>query len=80
MYLVWLGVILIGLKALEVGPMAEISWWWVLAPLAVAFVWFEWVEKWFGRDRRNVEHIEWERKRKERVAAQFPAADPKRGR
>ena len=80
MYLVWIGVIVIGLKALEVGPLAELSWWWVLTPLALAFVWFEWVEKLFGRDRRNVDHIEWERRRKERVADQFPGAGAARRR
>ncbi len=72
MILVWAGVALILLKTLEVGPLADLSWWWVLAPLAAALVWFEWLEKLFGRDRRKVEHLEWEQRRKERVAAQFP--------
>jgi len=74
MVLVWLGVILVVLKALDVGPMVEVSWWWTLAPLAGALIWFEWLEKLFGRDRRKVEHLEWEQRRKERVAQQFGAA------
>ena len=72
MYLVWLGAILILLKLLDYGPLFDVSWWWILAPLAAALVWFEWLEKLFGRDRRNVDHLEWEKRRKERVAAQFP--------
>ncbi len=74
MILVWTGVILVVLKFLDVGPLIEVSWWWILAPLAVAFVWFEWIEKLVGMDRRNVEHIEWEKRRKERVSEQFPVA------
>jgi small Trp-rich protein len=77
MYLVWLGAILILLKLLDYGPLVEVSWWWILAPLAAALVWFEWLEKLFGRDRRNVDHLEWERRRKERVASQFPQSPGK---
>ncbi len=77
MYLVWLGAILILLKLLDYGPLFDVSWWWILAPLAAALVWFEWLEKLFGRDRRNVDHLEWERRRKERVASQFPQAPGK---
>jgi small Trp-rich protein len=73
MYLIVIGALLIGLKALALGPVAEWSWWWVLSPLAVAFVWFEFLEKPLGFDRRKVEHLEIEKRRKERVAAQFPA-------
>jgi small Trp-rich protein len=73
MILVWTGVILVVLKLLDVGPLIDVSWWWILAPLAAAFVWFEWVEKLVGLDRRKVDHLEWEKRRKERVAAQFPA-------
>ncbi|MCL4746688.1 MAG: TIGR04438 family Trp-rich protein [Burkholderiaceae bacterium] len=72
MYLVWLAVLLVGLKLTGIGVIAELSWWWVLAPLGVAFVWFEWIEKLLGFDKRRADHLEWEQRRKERVAAQFP--------
>lgn len=71
MYLVWIGLLAIILKWLELGPLATLSWWWVLAPLGLAFIWFEGLEKVFGRDRRKVDHIEWEKRRKERVREQF---------
>ena len=54
MYLVWLGTALVVLKWLEVEPVGSLSWWWVLAPLAVALAWFEGLEKLFGRDRRRL--------------------------
>ncbi|HEY5633359.1 MAG TPA: TIGR04438 family Trp-rich protein [Burkholderiaceae bacterium] len=81
MYLVWFALILVALKATGLGPLDELSWWWVLAPLGLAFVWFEWIEKLVGRDKRRAEHLEWEQRRKERVAQQFaqPAGAKRRG-
>lgn len=80
MYLVWLGAILILLKLLDFGLLIEVSWWWILAPLVAAFVWFEWLEKLVGLDRRKVDHLESERRRKERVQAQFPSPTGKASR
>jgi small Trp-rich protein len=71
MYLLWIGLVLVVLKWLEVGPTAQWSWWWTLAPLAGAFIWFEWLERMVGRDRRKSDHIEWEQRRKDRVSKQF---------
>ena len=41
MWLVWGSVIFAVLWYFEVGWTAQISGWWVLAPFAAAFVWFE---------------------------------------
>jgi small Trp-rich protein len=71
MPLVWIGLLLVLLKWFEIGPIGELSWWWVLSPLAVAVLWFEWLERVFGFDKRQVEGIEWEQRRKERISAQF---------
>lgn len=35
-----IGVLLVLLKFLEIGPVAAWSWWIVLAPFAVAVVWW----------------------------------------
>lgn len=80
MLLIVAGVLLIGLKLLEVGPVAGLSWWWVFSPLILAFIWFELLEKPLGFDRRKADHLEWEQRRKERVAAQFPGIGRKRSR
>ncbi len=83
MYLVWIGAVLIALKALEIGPFAQWGWYWIVLPLALAFVWFEVLERTFGRDRRKVEHVEWEARRRERVREQFappPGRKPASGR
>ncbi len=71
MYLVWIGSVCVVLKVLGVGPLAALSWWWVLAPLGAAVVWFEGLERLLGRDRRKVDGTDWERRRRERIARQF---------
>lgn len=71
MYLVLIGAVLVLLKYFEIDPVAAWSWWWILTPLAVAIVWFEWLEKAFGKDRRRQDHVEYEKNRKDRVAQQF---------
>lgn len=40
MALVWLGVVGLLLKWLEIGPVAQWSWWTVLAPFGLAIVWW----------------------------------------
>ena len=44
MYLLGLGVILLALKYLEIGPVAAWDWWWVLAPFGAAVVWWAWAD------------------------------------
>jgi small Trp-rich protein len=44
MYLLALGVVLLALKYLEIGPVAAWSWWWVLAPFALAVAWWSWAD------------------------------------
>jgi small Trp-rich protein len=48
-----LGVILVLLKFLEIDPVARWSWLWVLAPFAVAFVWWEAIVPLIGWDKRQ---------------------------
>jgi len=79
MVLIVAGAVLIALKLLGIGPFLDLSWWWVLSPLVAAFVWFEFLERPLGFDRRKADHLEWEQRRKERVAAEF-SPDPKRAR
>ena len=78
MYLTLIGVVLLVLKWLEFGPVADLGWPWVLLPFGLAFMWFEFGERIFGYDKRRVEHAENEERRKERVAKQF--APPRAGR
>ena len=44
MYLLGLGIIFLVLKYAEIGPVAAWSWWWVLAPFALAVIWWAWAD------------------------------------
>jgi small Trp-rich protein len=70
MFFVWIGVLAVILKYLEVGPFGAISWLWILTPLAIAFVWFEVLEPMLGKDKRE-DTGAMEKERKARVAAGF---------
>lgn len=58
------------LKYLEFGPFADISWWWIVGLIAAAFIWFEFIEKMLGLDKRKA-HEQLEEARKERVKKAF---------
>jgi small Trp-rich protein len=78
MIFVIVGAILILLKFLEVGPVAAWSWWWVLAPLAMAIFWFEVLERVLGFDQRKKEHALHDKLREERIAKTFARDNRKR--
>jgi small Trp-rich protein len=48
-----IGVILVLLKVAEVGPTANLSWLWVLAPFGAAFIWWEVIAPMVGWDKRQ---------------------------
>jgi small Trp-rich protein len=63
-------VLLSILRYFEVGPFADLSWWWIIGLFGVAFIWFEFVERIFGLDKRKA-HEQMEKARKERVSKTF---------
>ena len=44
MYLLGLGLVLLALKYLEVDPVVAWSWWLVMAPFALAVLWWAWAD------------------------------------
>lgn len=52
MYLLGLGIILLVLKYLEIGPPAQWGWLVVLSPFALAAVWWAWAD-WSGYTKRK---------------------------
>lgn len=44
MYLLGLGLVLMVLKYLEFGPVANLSWIWVLSPFGLAMAWWAWAD------------------------------------
>ena len=63
-------VLLSLLKYFEVGPFTNMSWWWVGGLIAVAFIWFEFIERMLGLDKRRA-HEQLEKAREERVKKAF---------
>ena len=62
MYLLVLGIILLAMKYLEFGPVAQWSWWLVLAPFALAVAWWSWAD-WSGYTKRKAMQREDARKK-----------------
>jgi small Trp-rich protein len=58
------------LRYLEVWRFAELSWWYIVALMVFAFVWFEFIEKMLGLDKKK-EHNEAAKRHKERVRKTF---------
>ena len=61
MLLLGLGIILLLLKYLEFGVVATWSWWVVLSPFALAFVWWTWAD-WSGYTKKKAVQRENDRK------------------
>ncbi|HRO81314.1 TIGR04438 family Trp-rich protein [Alicycliphilus denitrificans] len=62
MYALLLGVLLMLLKYLEIGPVANWSWWWVLSPFAVAAAWWAWADATGYTKRKAMEKMEQRKK------------------
>ena len=52
MYLLGLGLVLLIMKYLEIGPVATWSWWLVLAPFGLAVLWWAWAD-WSGYTKKK---------------------------
>lgn len=66
MPLILLIVALAALRFFEVWRFADMSWWVVVGLVAFAFIWFEFIEKMLGLDKKK-EHKVQDRRRDERV-------------
>jgi len=53
MWLVWSALALALLRYFEIGIFATVSWWWVIGLLAAAFVWFEFIERTLGLEKKK---------------------------
>ena len=66
-----IGIVLLLMKALEVGSVAEWSWLAVLSPFALAVVWWTWSD-WSGLTKRKaVEKME--KRKQDRIDKQRAA-------
>lgn len=66
MRLILLIVALVILRGLEVWRFAELSWWTIVGLMVLAFIWFEYIEKMLGLDKKK-EHDVHDKRRAERA-------------
>mgnify|MGYP006345922955 CR=1 FL=1 len=71
MYLLLLGIALLLLKYFAIGFVANLSWWWVLSPLALAVVWWAWADASGYTKRKVMEKMD--QKKKDRIEKQREA-------
>ena len=62
MLLLGVGLVLLVLKYMEIGPVAAWSWWVVLSPFALAVVWWTWADM-SGYTKRKAMKSENDRKK-----------------
>jgi small Trp-rich protein len=70
MPLILLIVLLAVLRFFEVWRFAELSWWYIVGLIALAFIWFEFIEKMLGLDKRKEHNVD-EQRRRNRVKNTF---------
>ena len=58
MYLLGLGILLALLKYLEIGPMAQWSWWDVLIPFGLTLLWWAWADATGYTKRKEMEKVD----------------------
>jgi small Trp-rich protein len=68
MLFIVIGLLLIGLKFAHVAPVANLSWWWVLAPFALAAAWWAYADGSGLTKRREMDKLEDKKKERRQKA------------
>jgi small Trp-rich protein len=66
------------LKFFEVWRFGELSWWWITLLFAITFIWFEFLETLFGRDKNTKSHDVQDKIRRDRIKKQFQQDNKRR--
>lgn len=78
MYLLGLGLVLLLMKYLEFGVVADWSWWVVLSPFALAVLWWAWADMSGYTKRKASEKID--QRKRDRIEKQRETLGLNRGR
>jgi len=70
MYIIILIALLVLLRVMEFGPFADLSWGWIIGLMVLAYIWFEFIEKMLGLDKRKA-HDDLDKARADRVNQTF---------
>jgi small Trp-rich protein len=77
MWFVIVGVLLIALKLLDLGPMGGWSWWAVLSPFACATAWWWWADFSGYTKRREMDRMDERRLARRRKSLEALGLDPR---
>ncbi len=58
MYLLLIGIVVLALKYLEIGPVATWNWWIVLSPFALAVAWWAWADAFGYTKQKEIDKME----------------------
>jgi len=79
MWLVWIGLALLLLRYFEIGSFATMSWWWVTLPFVGAFIWFEFIERSLGLEKKKaMDEMDAAKKARIKRALEQKRPDPRR--
>jgi len=62
MPLILLIAALCGLRFFEVWRFADLSWWYIVGLMVAAFIWFEFIEKMLGLDKKKAHNVDNQRR------------------
>ncbi|WP_439113214.1 TIGR04438 family Trp-rich protein [Hydrogenophaga sp.] len=71
MFFLFTGIGLMLLKYFEIGFVADLSWWWVLSPFAMAMGWWAWADTTGYTKRKAMERMD--QKKQDRIDRQREA-------
>ena len=71
MFFLLIGVIGLLLKYLEIGPVAMLDWWMVLAPFGLAVIWWWWADASGYTKKKEMEEMD--KRKRERIDKQRDA-------
>jgi small Trp-rich protein len=71
MFFLLIGIAALAMKYFEIGPVATLSWWIVLAPFGLAAVWWWWADASGYTKRREVDKMD--KRRQNRIDKQHEA-------
>lgn len=71
MYLLLLGIVVLALKYFGISPVAGLSWWLVLLPLALAVAWWAWADAFGYTKKKEIDKMD--RRKQHRIDKQRDA-------
>ncbi len=77
MVMVVIGVVLLALRLLEIGPVAGWSWWIVLAPFGAAVIWWWWADTSGWTKKREIDRMEARKQERRRKNMESLGMDPR---